>query len=119
MYIYLNIYIYIQVSLADNQLTGLAVEAVARGLATNSSLQAIDLSENLITHADIAPLAAVLSWNSALLRQLPDAGVFVCVCVLCVCVCVCVWCMCIYVYIYIYIYIYIHIYILCVCVCVA
>jgi len=63
-----------EVSLADNQIKAGGAEALSRALATNTRLHSLDLSNNLIADEDIAPIAAILSWNSALLRQLPDAG---------------------------------------------
>ena len=64
----------VEVSLADNHVNADGVEAVSRALATNVHLGTLNLSNNLIADEGIAPLSAILSWNDALLRQLPDAG---------------------------------------------
>ena len=55
------------VNLHSLQIGKLGVLALASSLGLNSSLLELDLSFNLICEEDVAPLAAVLSWNKKLL----------------------------------------------------
>jgi hypothetical protein len=57
-------------NIGDNQLDALGVKAVALGLAANQTLARLDLSSNLLTGAQVAPLCAVLAWNPSLVRQI-------------------------------------------------